>query len=232
MVWEPREHIGAGLVNAHGALSWNELASPDPEASASFYGRLFGWSAEPMAGVDPPYLVIKTAATARPTAASAGAASTEPCYWLVYFGTDDLEGSLAKVEELGGATARGSDCHRARALRCRSGPAGRGVRALQRRVRSVAPSRGRVASRAQWLGILQACAESPVCASLAWSGRGAGLRPTWPASRRPARRARRARRAPRPGRPYRCLKLIPRRLSLSLAPARRRWPSPPRRRPA
>jgi uncharacterized protein len=106
MVWEPRTHIGAGLVNAHGALSWNELASPDPEASASFYSRLFGWSADPMEGVDPPYLVVKcsdghTNGGIRP------AASTEPCYWLVYFGTDDLEGSLVKVQELGGGTLVG-----------------------------------------------------------------------------------------------------------------------------
>src|SRR5262249_22814775 len=28
-VWEPKQHIGASLVNANGALSWNELASTD-----------------------------------------------------------------------------------------------------------------------------------------------------------------------------------------------------------
>ncbi|MGZ6313966.1 MAG: VOC family protein, partial [Candidatus Limnocylindrales bacterium] len=43
LVWEPKSHIGASLVNVPGALSWNELASPDPEASAGFYGALFGW---------------------------------------------------------------------------------------------------------------------------------------------------------------------------------------------
>ena len=101
MVWEPRANIGAGLVNAHGALSWNELASPDPEASASFYSRLFDWSAEAMPGVDPPYLVIKRS-DGHTNGGIRTAASTEPCYWLVYFGTDDLEGSLAKVQDLGG----------------------------------------------------------------------------------------------------------------------------------
>ena len=106
MVWEPRANIGAGLVNAHGALSWNELASPDPEASASFYSRLFGWSADPMEGVDPPYLVIKRS-DGQTNGGIRAAASTEPCYWLVYFGTDDLEGSLAKVQELGGGTLVG-----------------------------------------------------------------------------------------------------------------------------
>src|SRR4051795_862588 len=45
-LWEPRTHIGAQLVNAPGALNWNDLLTPDPEASARFYGELFGWTAE------------------------------------------------------------------------------------------------------------------------------------------------------------------------------------------
>ena len=39
-VWQPKENIGAGLVNAPGALSWNDLLSPDVEASAAFYRAL------------------------------------------------------------------------------------------------------------------------------------------------------------------------------------------------
>jgi len=34
-------------VNAPGALCWNELSTPDMDASASFYGGLFGWDAQP-----------------------------------------------------------------------------------------------------------------------------------------------------------------------------------------
>ena len=62
LVWEPRDHIGAGLVNAPGALSWNELGSPDTEASAKFYGDLLGWKTTAMEGVGMPYLVVSTAA--------------------------------------------------------------------------------------------------------------------------------------------------------------------------
>src|SRR3954449_3963673 len=57
MVWEPRENIGAELVNAPGALCWNELASPDLEASASFYSGLFGWELQQFEGSPEPYLV-------------------------------------------------------------------------------------------------------------------------------------------------------------------------------
>ena len=42
-VWQPGEHFGAALVNAHGALCWNELLTSDLEASAAFYRALFGW---------------------------------------------------------------------------------------------------------------------------------------------------------------------------------------------
>lgn len=101
-VWEPKTNIGASVVNHHGALSWNELATADMDGSAEFYGELFGWTFEPMEG-DMPYLVIKTKAGGtnggiRPRM------ETEPPYWLVYFGADDLEISTAQAGELGGAT--------------------------------------------------------------------------------------------------------------------------------
>ena len=59
MVWEPKLHIGASIVNAHGALSWNELATTDLDASAEFYSELFGWQAEPLEGMAFPYRVIQ-----------------------------------------------------------------------------------------------------------------------------------------------------------------------------
>lgn len=105
-VWEPKRHIGAGLVNAPGALTWNELASPDPEGSGSFYGELFGWTLEPMQGTDMPYLLIK-ASDGRTNGGVRPAAEQEPTYWLPYFGTDDLDAAVAKIGELGGDTLMG-----------------------------------------------------------------------------------------------------------------------------
>ena len=62
LVWQPKAHIGASLVNAPGALSWNELATPDMDASSRFYSDLFGWTLEPMEGMEMPYSIIKSAA--------------------------------------------------------------------------------------------------------------------------------------------------------------------------
>src|SRR6202012_5979117 len=61
MVWEPGTNIGAGLVNAPGALVWNELTTPDLDASEDFYGGLFGWTTEIAPG-PMEYRLIRSAA--------------------------------------------------------------------------------------------------------------------------------------------------------------------------
>ena len=101
LAWEPRRHPGAGLVNATGALCWNELATTDMESSASFYGDLFGWRTEPFEGGDTPYLIIKNGERSnggiRPTVEEERVA-----YWLVYFGTDDIDATVEKATAHGG----------------------------------------------------------------------------------------------------------------------------------
>jgi predicted enzyme related to lactoylglutathione lyase len=41
--WEPKQHKGARVINEHGALNFNTLASGDLEAAKAFYGSVFGW---------------------------------------------------------------------------------------------------------------------------------------------------------------------------------------------
>jgi uncharacterized protein len=106
MVWEPKLHIGASIVNAAGALSWNELATVDLDGSAGFYRELFDWNVEPIEAMGMPYNVITTAAGTS-NGGMRPAQESEPTYWLVYFGTDDIDASLAKSTELGGTTLMG-----------------------------------------------------------------------------------------------------------------------------
>jgi predicted enzyme related to lactoylglutathione lyase len=107
MVWEPRENIGAGLVNGPGMLSWNELASPDVDASAKFYGDLFGWEAEPMEGMPQRYSVVRNGGRANGGIRELREVEGAPPHWLVYFGIDDIDAGLAKAEELGGTKLAG-----------------------------------------------------------------------------------------------------------------------------
>jgi predicted enzyme related to lactoylglutathione lyase len=106
MIWEPKQNIGAELVNAMGALCWNELASPDLDASASFYSGLFGWSLQQSEGSPEPYLVIMNGDRANGGVRPPEPPGTPP-HWLVYFAIDDIDAALAKVTDLGGKVLAG-----------------------------------------------------------------------------------------------------------------------------
>jgi predicted enzyme related to lactoylglutathione lyase len=102
LVWEPKDHIGAGLVNAPGALCWNELGTTDLEGSSAFYGDLFGWETNQMEGSPEPYLVISNAAGNTNGGMRPPAPPGTPTFWLVYLATEDIDASLAKVSAGGG----------------------------------------------------------------------------------------------------------------------------------
>jgi uncharacterized protein len=106
LVWQPNQNHGAELVNAPGALCWNELASPDLDGSSGFYGALFGWQTAPFEGSEQPYLVIQNAGRANGGMRDVAPPGTPP-HWLVYFATDDLDAAIARAGELGGTTLAG-----------------------------------------------------------------------------------------------------------------------------
>ncbi|MGZ4299479.1 MAG: VOC family protein [Solirubrobacteraceae bacterium] len=107
LIWQPNQHLGAQLVNAPGALCWNELGSPDLDGSAAFYGSLFGWTTSPMEGGDMPYLIINNGGRSNGGIRPPMPPGTPP-FWLVYFATEDLDATLAKVSELGGNVVMGN----------------------------------------------------------------------------------------------------------------------------
>jgi uncharacterized protein len=106
LMWQPREHFGAALVNAPGALVWNELQSPDPQASSAFYDQLFGWETAAFPGSSEPYLAIKNGGANNGGIRELSPPGTPP-HWLAYFGTDDVEAAIARVQELGGRALAG-----------------------------------------------------------------------------------------------------------------------------
>jgi uncharacterized protein len=99
MLWESGENFGAALVNAPGALVWNELSTPDMAGAGAFYGGLFGWTTDPMESPEP-YWIVKNGQASnggiRPLEEP-----TQP-NWLVDFGVEDIDRGIARVSELGG----------------------------------------------------------------------------------------------------------------------------------
>jgi uncharacterized protein len=104
-VWQPKENIGAGLVNVPGALSWNDLISPDVEASAAFYRELFGWEISEVQGSRGQYWSITNAGRL-----NGGMMPMPPeshPAWNLYFACEDADATIAQARELGAETVMG-----------------------------------------------------------------------------------------------------------------------------
>src|SRR5947209_1953114 len=129
-LWQPNDHKGAKVVNEHGALNFNTLATRDPERAKAFYGAVFGWGTltlpfgelwtlpgygdhleertpglrEQIAQMGGPEGFIDVVAALNPIGADDG---DTPANWSVTFGVDDADKAAAKAVELGGEVVSG-----------------------------------------------------------------------------------------------------------------------------
>jgi predicted enzyme related to lactoylglutathione lyase len=125
-VWQAGSNKGAQIVNEHGSLNFNGLATRNIEGAQAFYGAVFGWTTlelpaglmwtlpgygdhleeqspglrEQMAAMDAPEGFIDVVAAFNPIAADD---SDTPPHWSVTFGVDDAHATAAKARELGGS---------------------------------------------------------------------------------------------------------------------------------
>jgi uncharacterized protein len=99
-LWTAKANVGAGLVNEHGTLSWEELMSPDVPAAAAFYNKIFGW--EPAPTPDGSYTEMKLG-----DRSIAGAMKPPmpgmPSVWGIYFAVDDTD-KIVESAKAKGAT--------------------------------------------------------------------------------------------------------------------------------
>ncbi len=129
-VWQAKEHKGAKVVNEHGSLNFNGLATRDPERAKAFYGAVFGWQTLPLAAgvmwtlpgygdhleetnpglrqqmtqMGAPEGFIDVVAALNPIADDD---STTPAHWSVTFAVDDADATAAKAKSLGGEVVAG-----------------------------------------------------------------------------------------------------------------------------
>jgi hypothetical protein len=109
-MWEAGSHAGATLVNAPGALTWNEVATTDTEAATRFYGDLFGWTFQTMEGPGGGYTVIFLGERSNggirelsPQERDAGV----PPNWLPYFVVESANSAVVRAGERGAAVLTG-----------------------------------------------------------------------------------------------------------------------------
>ncbi len=125
-VWQANEHRGAGIVNEHGSLNFNDLNTRDPQGAAAFYGTVFGWKVLDLGGGAQvwtlpgygdfleqrnPGMRAGMAAMGAPAGFEDVVASINPIpddrpdvapQWTVTFSVDDAEATAARATELGG----------------------------------------------------------------------------------------------------------------------------------
>jgi uncharacterized protein len=104
-VWQAGSHIGAGIVNEPGGLSWEDLRSPDPDTAKAFYQAVFGYRVEPLPEAGPDYATFALPDEEFPLGGMGGMMGVEgqPAHWLVYFGVADAAAAVAAAKAGGGS---------------------------------------------------------------------------------------------------------------------------------
>lgn len=107
-VWQSRNMAGAELLNAPGALTWNELTTRDPGRAKRFYRSVFGWGAQDNPDGEMTYTVFtldgQPVAGMMPMSRDAASADLPPL-WMVYFDVEDTDATSRQASNLGGQVA-------------------------------------------------------------------------------------------------------------------------------
>ncbi len=129
-LWQAGRHKGATVVNEHGALNFNGLATRDVERAKAFYGAVFGWEVLDLASglmwtlpgygdhleasspglraqmeqMGAPAGFIDVVAALAPIGPDDDTAAAR---WDVTFGVDDVAAVAARAAELGGEVVSG-----------------------------------------------------------------------------------------------------------------------------
>jgi predicted enzyme related to lactoylglutathione lyase len=93
---QPQEQVDT----TPGTFAWNELLTSDVAGSTGFYTSLFGWTMEPVPGMED-YKMIKMGDRTVGGFLDKSTQCDGPPLWLSYVYVANLQASLAKAVELG-----------------------------------------------------------------------------------------------------------------------------------
>ncbi|UQA92205.1 VOC family protein [Streptomyces halobius] len=106
-IWQAVDFPGAGIVNEHGTVIWNELNTTHQDAAAAFYKTALGIDSEAVKGAED-YFALKV--NGRPVGGMQSLPPDlppgAPSHWLTYFAVADTDGTVAKVTAAGGSALR------------------------------------------------------------------------------------------------------------------------------
>lgn len=113
-IWQPNMHKGFGYINEAGAPCWFENLTLDAAKATAFYPAAFDLGLQVVPMGDTPYNLLTKGDGENNMVAGIFDATTlgmpdMPSNWLIYFGVNDTDATIAQVESLGGHVIAGPD---------------------------------------------------------------------------------------------------------------------------
>lgn len=108
-VWQARGHVGAGIYNEPGALTWTDAREPDPEDAKRFYAAVFGWTYQQVEGAPPDYATFHRDGSdpLGGIGGMMGAPDGTPAHWVPYFSVADADAAAEAAKSTGGTVLAG-----------------------------------------------------------------------------------------------------------------------------
>ena len=108
ILWQAKEHIGAGVMFEHGTFTWAQLITRNRSVSTSFDRELLGLGHDsgpaPGGGYNDVLMLGDEPMVGITEMAEDVAAQGTPNHWIIYFHVDDVDATVELAESSGGTT--------------------------------------------------------------------------------------------------------------------------------
>jgi uncharacterized protein len=107
-MWQPKLHVGATVIEQHGAMGWCEVNTRDAAAASAFYRDVFALDAQKLDDPSMTYYMLNQndAAVGGVLQMNADWGDAPP-HWMPYFVVNDLDASAETVKSNGGTVTHG-----------------------------------------------------------------------------------------------------------------------------
>lgn len=107
-LWQPKLHVGATVIDEHGAMGWCEVNTRDADGASAFYNSVFGLTPQSLEDPNMKYFMLNQGETA---VAGVLQMTSEwgnmPPHWMPYFVVDNTDASCDIVKSNGGIVSHG-----------------------------------------------------------------------------------------------------------------------------
>ncbi len=101
-IWQPKQHIGAGVRGETGAMCWHELLTTDRDAAVEFYTAALGLERFQVPESSMDYVMLRAGETEVAGVMQITPDMGEfPPHWSVYFGVESADATTEQARSLG-----------------------------------------------------------------------------------------------------------------------------------